>query len=64
MTDKILDQVPQGVPIVCDMSTDFLTRTVDWTRFSMVYADASHNVGPSGVTVVIARHELLNKAKA
>lgn len=41
------------VPHVCDMSSDFLSRPFDVSRFSLVYAGAQKNVGPAGVTLVI-----------
>jgi phosphoserine aminotransferase len=43
------------VPLVCDMSSDFFWRPFDVKRFALVYAGAQKNLGPSGVTVVIAK---------
>ena len=43
------------VPVVCDMSSDFLWRKIDVSNFSLIYAGAQKNIGPSGVTVVIAK---------
>lgn len=40
-------------PHVCDMSSDFLGRAIDPSRFSMIYAGAQKNIGPSGVVVVV-----------
>lgn len=51
-----------GVPRVCDMSSDFLSRPVDAERFSLIYAHAQKNIGPAGVTVVLVRDELLKNA--
>lgn len=48
-----------SVPLIADMSSDILCRPFDLTQFGMVYAGAQKNLGPSGVTVVIAREELL-----
>ncbi|MUG43874.1 3-phosphoserine/phosphohydroxythreonine transaminase [Paenibacillus woosongensis] len=48
-----------SVPLIADMSSDILSRPFDLTQFGMVYAGAQKNLGPSGVTVVIAREELL-----
>ncbi len=42
------------VPLVADMSSDFLWRPTDVSRFGLIYAGAQKNLGPSGVTVVIA----------
>ncbi len=48
-----------GAPLVCDMSSDFLSRPVDTQRYSLIYAGAQKNAGPAGVTVVIVRPEAL-----
>lgn len=56
--------VPESdVPLVCDMSSDFLSREVDIRRFGLIYAGAQKNIGPSGLTVVIVREDLLDRAK-
>jgi phosphoserine aminotransferase len=47
------------VPLVVDMSSDILSRPLDFSRFGLVYAGAQKNIGPSGVTVVIARKSWL-----
>ncbi len=47
------------VPLVCDMSSDFLSRPFDPTQFGMIYAGAQKNLGPAGVTVVIIREDML-----
>lgn len=49
----------EGVPRVCDMSSDFLSRSFDPERYDLIYAHAQKNLGPAGVTVVIVRRELL-----
>ena len=48
-------------PIVCDMSSDFLSRPVDVTPFGLIYAGAQKNLGPAGVTLVIVREDMLGK---
>jgi phosphoserine aminotransferase len=48
-----------GVPLVADMSSDFLWKRFDVSRFGLVYAGAQKNIGPSGVVVVIVRKELV-----
>lgn len=48
-----------AVPLVVDMSSDILSRPVDFSRFGLVYAGAQKNIGPAGVTVVIARKSWL-----
>ncbi len=47
------------VPRICDMSSDFLSKPCEAERFSLIYAHAQKNLGPSGVTVVLVRDELL-----
>ncbi len=56
-------RLPQtGVPLVADMSSHILSRPVDVSKYAMIYAGAQKNVGPSGVTIVIVREDLLGKA--
>jgi phosphoserine aminotransferase len=50
------------VPLVCDASSDFLCRPVPIERYGILYACAQKNVGPAGVTVVIIRDDLLERA--
>jgi phosphoserine aminotransferase len=49
-------------PLVADMSSDFLSRPFDASRFSLVYAGAQKNLGPAGVTAVLLRESWLEKA--
>jgi phosphoserine aminotransferase len=46
------------VPLVADMSSDFLSRPVPVEKFGLIYAGAQKNVGPAGVTIVIIREDL------
>jgi phosphoserine aminotransferase len=48
---------------VCDMSSDILSRPIDVAPFSLIYAGAQKNIGPSGVTVVIARREFVERGR-
>lgn len=50
------------VPLVCDMSSDILSRPVPVERFGLIYAGAQKNLGPAGVTVVIIRDDLLSRS--
>jgi phosphoserine aminotransferase len=50
-----------GVPLVCDASSDFLSRPIDINKYGLIYAGAQKNLGPSGVAVVIIRKEFLAK---
>ncbi|MDR3088877.1 MAG: 3-phosphoserine/phosphohydroxythreonine transaminase [Desulfobulbaceae bacterium] len=52
------------MPLVADMSSDFLSRPVDVARFGLIFAGAQKNLGPAGVTVVIIREDLLDRAPA
>ncbi len=55
-----LHKFPQSpAPIVCDMSSDFLSRPFDPGPFGLIYAGAQKNLGPAGVTVVIVREDML-----
>jgi phosphoserine aminotransferase len=52
---------PTGVPLVCDASSDALSRPVDVGRYGLLYAGAQKNLGPAGVTLVAVRRELLER---
>ncbi len=52
------------VPLVADMSSDILSREIDWSKFGIVYAGAQKNLGPSGLTVVIIREDLIEAGPA
>jgi phosphoserine aminotransferase len=49
------------IPLIADMSSDILSKPVDVSKFDMIYAGAQKNLGPSGVTVVIIRKDLIEK---
>lgn len=53
-----------GVPLVADMSSHILSRPVDVEQYALIYAGAQKNVGPSGLTLVIIRDDLLGRAPA
>jgi phosphoserine aminotransferase len=53
-----------GVPLVADMSSSILSRPIDVTKFALIYAGAQKNIGPSGLTVVIVREDLIGRARA
>ena len=46
------------VPIVCDMSSDIMSRPIDSSRFGVIYAGAQKNIGPAGMTLVIVRKDM------
>jgi phosphoserine aminotransferase len=49
------------VPLVCDSSSDILSRELDVNKCALIYAGAQKNMGPSGVTLVIVREDLLSR---
>ena len=51
-----------GVPLVADMSSHLLSRPIDVRHFGLIYAGAQKNIGPSGLTLVIVREDLLGRA--
>jgi phosphoserine aminotransferase len=51
-----------AAPLFCDMSSDILSRPVDYRQFALIYAGAQKNLGPSGVTLVAVRKDLAEKA--
>lgn len=53
----------KGVPLIADMSSDIMSRPLDVSRFGLIYAGAQKNLGPSGVTVVIARKDLVEAGR-
>lgn len=52
-----------GIPLVCDASSDFLSRPIDAEKYGLIYAGAQKNVGPAGVTVVIINNKFLDMAQ-
>jgi phosphoserine aminotransferase len=56
---------PAGnTPIVADMSSTILSQPIDVDAYGVIYAGAQKNIGPAGLTMVIARRDLLGKASA
>ena len=53
---------PDSVPLVCDASSDFLSRPLPIDQYGILYACAQKNAGPAGVTVVVIRKDLLERA--
>jgi len=51
-----------GVPIVADMSSHILSRTIDVSQYGVIYAGAQKNIGPAGLCIIIVREDLLGKA--
>ncbi|GHE90500.1 3-phosphoserine/phosphohydroxythreonine transaminase [Thalassotalea profundi] len=59
-----LFEIPEshGVPLVADLSSTILSREIDVSKFGLIYAGAQKNIGPSGLTIVIVRDDLLGNA--
>jgi phosphoserine aminotransferase len=55
---------PAGVPLVCDASSDFISRPIDVSKYALLYAGAQKNAGPAGVGTVILREDLLERVPA
>lgn len=51
--------IPDGIPLICDMSSDFMSHPVDVSKYAAIYAGAQKNAGPAGVVVAIIREDLL-----
>ncbi|MEW6369118.1 MAG: 3-phosphoserine/phosphohydroxythreonine transaminase [Acidobacteriota bacterium] len=52
-----------SVPLICDASSDFLSRPIPMSKYALVYAGAQKNAGPAGVTLVIIRKDLLARSQ-
>ncbi len=52
-----------AVPLVCDMSSDILSRPVHCDRHALIYAGAQKNLGPAGVTLILIRKSLLEQLR-
>jgi phosphoserine aminotransferase len=57
-------EVEAGVPLIADMSSNFMSKPIDIQKYSMIYAGAQKNVGPSGAVVVIIKKDFLATAQS
>jgi len=55
-------EAPEGVPLICDASSDIFSEPIDVTKYAMIYAGAQKNIGPAGTTLVIIRKDLLERS--
>jgi phosphoserine aminotransferase len=53
-----------NIPLVADMSSEILSKPLDINKFGLIYAGAQKNIGPSGLSIVIIREDLVGHAKA
>lgn len=56
-------ECPEGSFLVCDASSDIFSRPIDVSKYGIIYAGAQKNLGPSGVTLVIIRDDLVQQGK-
>lgn len=54
---------PAGVPVICDASSDIYSRPIEIEKYGLIYAGAQKNLGPSGVTLVIIRDDLVERGR-
>ncbi len=52
-----------NIPLVCDASSDILHKKIDVNKYALIYAGAQKNMGPSGVTLVIIRKDMLERSQ-
>lgn len=60
---QLHDLPPVAVPLAADMTSDFLTRRLDWSRLDLAYAAMQKTIGVAGLTVVVLRRGLLGRAR-
>ncbi len=53
-----------GIPVVCDMSSNILSKPVDFDNYALIYTGAQKNIGPSGIAVVIIREDMFEQIPA
>jgi phosphoserine aminotransferase len=53
-------EMPAGVPLIADTSSDMFSRPIDVAKYGLIYAGAQKNLGPSGVVLVIVRDDLVD----
>ncbi|MFZ0452160.1 MAG: 3-phosphoserine/phosphohydroxythreonine transaminase [Ignavibacteriaceae bacterium] len=52
-----------SIPLVCDASSDILSKNIDVSKYGIIYAGAQKNMGPSGATLIIIRKDLLERSQ-
>ena len=58
---QIKDFPECDIPMVCDMSSDIFSRSIDFSKFGLIYAGAQKNMGPAGTTLVVVQEDVLGK---
>jgi phosphoserine aminotransferase len=64
MGTQFFDYPKTKAPLIADMSSDIMWRPTDVSQFGMIYAGAQKNMGPSGITIVIIRKDLLEQGRS
>ncbi|MBP3942900.1 3-phosphoserine/phosphohydroxythreonine transaminase [Sphingobacteriaceae bacterium WQ 2009] len=59
---EVFDIPSTVAPLVCDMSSDIFSRTINVADYALIYAGAQKNMGPAGVTLVIVKDDILGKS--
>ncbi|MBL8180763.1 MAG: 3-phosphoserine/phosphohydroxythreonine transaminase [Blastocatellia bacterium] len=52
-----------GVPVVCDMSSNIMSKPINWDKYAVVYNGAQKNIGPSGIAVVFMRDDMFDRIR-
>ncbi|MDO6718025.1 3-phosphoserine/phosphohydroxythreonine transaminase [Psychrosphaera sp. 1_MG-2023] len=60
---EIFEQPSFDVPVVADMSSTIFSREIDSSKFDLIYAGAQKNIGPSGLSLVVVKKELLARSQ-
>lgn len=56
---RMVEWPDAGVPLVADMSSDYMSRAIPWEKFDLVYGGVQKNLGPSGMAIVFVRKQIL-----
>lgn len=58
------DNIPDGSFLICDASSDIFSRPIDVSKYGLIYAGSQKNLGPAGVSLVIARKDIVEKGRS
>jgi len=58
---QVKDFPKTDAPLICDMSSDIFSRTLDFSQFGLIYAGAQKNMGPAGTTLVVVKEDILKE---
>jgi len=61
---EMFDEPNVAAPLVADLSSTILSRVIDVSKYGLIYAGAQKNIGPSGLSIVIVRDDLIGQAQA